>query len=100
MVEIRVKNGSDLVLDQATLFLPHVSLEFFDLGPGDESPYVEVDKAYRIASAAVVVGPDAATVHVIDYVGERPLKAGRYTFIFRVFEGEPLAMSLDLDRDS
>ena len=95
-----MKNGSDLVLDQATLFLPHVTLEYFDLEPGEESPYVEVDKAYRIASAAVVLGPDAAAVQVIDFVGEHPLKAGRYTFIFRVFEGNPLGMGLDFDRDS
>lgn len=34
----------------------------------------------------------------IDHVGETPLKAGRYTYIFRVFEGAPLSMGLDFEK--
>jgi len=99
-VEVRVRNGSDVVLDEATLYLPNGPLIHFDLGPGEESLYVEVHKAYHIASAEVVVGLDTARVQVIDYVGETPLKPGRYTYIFRVFEGLPLSMGLDFEKDS
>ncbi len=66
----------------------------------EESLYVEVTKAYRIASAQVVVGQDTARIQVIDYVGESPLESGRYTYIFRVFEGVPLSMGLDFEKDS
>jgi hypothetical protein len=89
-----------LILDEATLFLPNGPLIHFDLEPGEESLYVEVFKAYRIASAEVVVGQDTARVQVIDYVGESLLKPGRYTYIFRVVEGVPLSLGLDFEKDS
>ena len=99
-VEVRVRNGSGVVLDEATLFLPNGPLVHFDLDPGEESLYVEVSKAYRIASAEVVVGQDTARIQVIDYVGESELKPGRYTYIFQLLEGVPLGMALDFKKES
>ncbi len=99
-VEVRVRNGSDLNLDEAALFLPGVTLEFLDLEAGETTPYSEVQKAYDYASAQVVVGQDTARIQVIDYVGETPLKGGRYTYILRVFPGNPLTLGLDFEKDS
>jgi hypothetical protein len=99
-VEVRVRNGSDLTLDEATLFLPRGDLFFSDLSPGEASPYVDVPKAYRIASAEVVIGQDTARAQVIDYVGETPLKAGKYTYVFRVFEGSPSTLGVEFEKDS
>jgi len=99
-VEVRVRNGSALVYDEATLFLPEGPLILFDLEPGEESLYVEVTKAYRIASAEVVVGQDTARAQVIDYVGESLLKPGRYTYILRVFEGVPPSLGVDFEKSS
>ncbi len=99
-VEVRVRNGSSLVLDQATLVLPFSRLVHTDLDPGEESEYARVDRAYRIASAEVVVGQDTARIQVIDYVGEQPLRDGRYTYVFRVMPGSPLSLGLEFERDS
>lgn len=99
-VEVRVRNGSTLTYDEATLFLPDGPLIHFDLAPGEESLYVVVTKAYRIASAEVVVGQDTARAQIIDYVGESLLKPGRYTYILRVFEGDPPSLGMDFEKDS
>ena len=99
-VEVRVRNGSSLTFDEATLFLPRVSLSFSDLVPGEATPYSTVSKAYRIASAHVVMGQDTARLQVIDYVGEQPLDDGRYTYVLSFFEGNPESLVLELVEDS
>lgn len=97
-VEVRIRNGSSFHLDEATLLLPTVSLAFSDLQPGQETPYTQVAKAYRIASAEAVLGQDTARVQVIDYVGETPLGGGRYTYVFRVSAGDPPSLGLDFQK--
>ena len=99
-VEVRVRNGSARSFDEATLILPKGPLIHLDLEPGEETLYVAVSKAYRIASAEVVMGQDTARAQVIDYVGETPLKPGRYTYIFRVYEGVPPHLGLEFEKDS
>ena len=99
-VEVRVRNGSDRSFDDAALFLPKEILSYSDLGPGETSPYSVVAKSYRIASAEVVVGQDTSRAQVIDYVGESPLKPGRYTFVLRLFEGSPPGLGIDFQKDS
>jgi hypothetical protein len=98
-VEVRARNGSSVVIDEATLFLPRVSLVFSDLKPAEATPYTEVRKAYRKPSAQVVVGQDTSRIQVIDYVGEKPLEAGRHTYILSFFEGNPQRLRLDFERD-
>ena len=99
-VEIRVRNGSNLMVDEAVLYLPSQVLEYSNLDVGEATPYSQVQKAYYYASAQVVVGQDTARIQVIDYVGETPLKGGRYTYILRVFPGTPLTLGLDFEKDS
>lgn len=99
-VEVRVRNGSNLLVNEASVFLPGQTLEYSNLEAGEDTPYIEVGKAYDYASAQVVVGQDTARIQVIDYVGETPLKGGRYTYILRVFPGTPLTMGMDFEKDS
>lgn len=99
-VEVRVRNGSSRHLDGVALFLPAGTLTYSDLQPGEETSYSLVSKAYDYASAEVVIGQDTARIQVIDYVGETPLGGGRYTYILRVFEGQPFTISLDFEKDS
>lgn len=99
-VEVRVRNGSSLSMDEVSLFLPRGTLSYSELQPGEESSYSQVSKAYRIASAEVVIGSDTARIQVIDYVGEESLDPGRYTYILRVFRAQPLSLGLDFEKDS
>lgn len=99
-VEVRVRNGSSLTLDEATVFLFDGALTVTDFQPGAVSEYRVVDKAYDYTSALVVVGADSASLQVIDYVGETPLDGGRYTYVLRVFAESPLSIGMDFEKDS
>lgn len=99
-VKVRLRNGSNLVYDEAALLLPEVILRFSNLQPGEETSYQVVGKAYDYASAEVVVGADTARLQVIDYVGEKPLDGGRYTYILRFFPGAHPTLGMDFERGS
>ena len=96
-VQIRVENGSAAVFDEVTLFLPQVSLSYSNLQPGEVTPYTTVTEAYRIASVRVVMGQDTTRLQVIDYVGEKPLGSGYYTYVLSLFEGDPKSLIMDLE---
>ena len=98
-VEVRVRNGSDLTFDEGILYVQQDSIAFTSLGPGEETPYQEVSKAYGIATTQVVSGSDTARLQVIDFVGERPLGPGRYTFVLSYFEGSPTTLVQELEKD-
>ena len=99
-VEVRVRNGSAITLDEATVFLLDGPLTMTDFEPGTVSDYRTVDKAYDFASALVVLGSDSAALTVIDSVGEEPLDGGRYTYVLRVFAEAPLSIGMDFEKDS
>ena len=98
-VEVRVRNGSTLTLDKGALYVHRDSITFTSLGPGQATPYQEVEKAYQIASTWVVTGSDTARLQVIDFVGEEPLSPGRYTYVLAFFEGDPTNLTLQLTKD-
>ena len=99
VVEVRVRNSSTLTFDEGVLYTHRDSITFTSLGPGQETPYQEVERAYRIATTQVVTGSDTARLQVIDFVGEEPLKPGRYTYALSFFEGNPTSLTLDLKKD-
>ncbi|MBT8398282.1 MAG: hypothetical protein KJN92_15015 [Gemmatimonadetes bacterium] len=99
-VKVRVRNGSDQVLTDVSIFLPRNTLFFPELLPGEASAYAVVPKAYRIVTAEVVVGQDTARAQVIDYVGEDPLDPGRYTYVLRFFSGSPPSLGVDFEKES
>jgi len=98
-VEVRVMNGADVTLDEGVLYLPRDSIVFSGLGPGAFTDYREVEKAYRIASARVVSGTDTSGIQVVDYVGERPLEPGQYTYVLAFFQDDPALPTLELEKD-
>ena len=100
-VSIRVRNDSNLTFEGGILYLVGDSILFPGLGPGQTTPYREVEKAYRFATTQVVTGSgiDTARLQVIDFVGEQPLDEGRYTFSLFFFEGNPKTLSQDLEKD-
>jgi hypothetical protein len=79
-----MENASNVTLSQATLFASAGPQTFRDLAPGETTPYVEVSKAYRIATTEIIVGVDTLRLQVIDFVGEEPLQPGRYTYVLVV----------------
>lgn len=98
-VEIRVENGSDRPFDKGALYVPMDSIPFTSLGPGESTPYREVERAYRIVSVFLVVGTDTMGLQVIDFEGEKPLEEGRYTYRLSLFGEDPGSLTLELRKD-
>jgi hypothetical protein len=98
-VEVRVMNGSEVLLDEGILHLPGDSIVFSGLQPGLSTPYQEVAQAYRIATVQVVVAQDTARLQVIDYVGETRLSPGRYTYVLSFADNMTTHLALELVED-
>ena len=98
-VEVRLENISRTQVDEVMLYLPDTTLTFEDFSPDSPTPYLAVRKAYRMATVQAVVGPDTARLQVIDYVGEKPLNRGKYTYLLDVFPGPPFGITLDIQKD-
>ncbi len=84
-VLVRLENASAATFDRATLYTSEGPQTTLDVGPNQATPYVAVETAYRIATTEVVIGADTLRLQVIDFVGEEPLSAGRYTYVISVF---------------
>ena len=98
-VEIRVQNASTLTFEEGVLYSYWDSVIFQGLDPGQKTPYKEVRRAYRIATAQVVTGLDTARLQVIDYVGEKSLDGGKYTYLLSFFEGNSTSLTLELIKE-
>ncbi len=85
VVEVRLENGSSSTFIEATLYTSDGPITFGNVGPGTATPYIEVSSAYRIATTQVVIEEDTLRLQVIDFVGEEPLSAGRYTYVLNVY---------------
>jgi len=95
-VEVRVMNGSEVLLDEGILHLPGDSIVFNGLQPGQSTPYQEVARAYRIVMVRVVAAQDTARLQVIDCMGETPLSPGRYTYVLSFADNVTTHLTLEL----
>jgi len=98
-VEIRVVNEGSVAFDQLTIALPGYNETFGALPAGAATPYTSVETAYRYAFFEVRAAGVNLRLQPVDYVGEEPLKAGRYTYALKVEEaGSHLLFRLLTDR--
>ena len=101
-VEVRLRNASSFTFDEATLYSSEGELTYTDVGPGEATPYVEVETAYRIATTQVVIAADTFRLQVIDFVGEEPLDGGRYSYVISVltFGNQPTSVTQEIRKDN
>lgn len=84
-VEVRIENASTVTIDSVVVYPGGPdSLVATNLGVNARTPYRAIERAYRLATVEVRVGTGTARQQVIDYVGEKPLEGGRYTYRIRV----------------
>ncbi|MDH3292142.1 MAG: hypothetical protein OEO20_13690 [Gemmatimonadota bacterium] len=83
-VSVRLENASPASFAEATLYTSEGPQTSYDVGTGESTPYIAVATAYRIATTEVVIEDDTLRLQVIDFVGEEPLSAGRYTYVISV----------------
>jgi hypothetical protein len=78
--EVRVRNASEVPFENVFVSFPEQEESYGKLAAGEASAYRVVEKAYRYAYVQVHFDGDTATVQPIDYVGEKPLREGHYTY--------------------
>ena len=90
-VLLRVTNASDVDFESVFVSFPQGDAEFGSVAAGDVTAYQELPGAYHYGYVEVVADGDTLRIVPIDYVGEEPLRRGRYTFVLDI-EGQDLVL--------
>lgn len=79
-VMIRVANRSPVEISSVVVKFPSQTETYGHIAPGSATDYHKVNKAYSYAYIEAVVNEKQAVLQPIDYVGERLLSGGHYTY--------------------
>lgn len=91
---LRIENVSGVDFASVFISFPDAEAEYGALATGQRSRYKRVDGAYRYGYIEVKAAGDTYVLQPIDFVGETPLDAGRYTYQLDVVEGN-LTLNLE-----
>ena len=90
-VHVRVANESSFAFDAVDVVFPADSVDYGAVPSHGVSHYEQVSTAYRYAMIIVRVAGEEMRIQPFDYVGETPLRAGRYTYALNLsVEGQLL----------
>lgn len=78
--EIRLSNSSQQNFKNVIVDTGTGEVSFGDLDAGTNTAYKKFSKAYRYAFIKLQIDGQTYTLQPIDYVGESPLKDGRYAY--------------------
>jgi len=94
-IEIRVRNESALDFERVQVRFPETGeIDYGAVPRGGSSSFRDTALAYRYAPVVVKTRARQFVFQPIDYVGERTLDAGRYTYALGV-EGGVLTIKLE-----
>ena len=79
-VQIRIKNVSSFEYSDVRVNTNGGENNYGNINSNSYSEYESFDFAYRYAFVELKIGSDTFTIQPIDYVGEDPLKSGKYTY--------------------
>ena len=97
-VEIRVANQSARNFDRVLVAAGFEMQDHGAIPAGGASAYRAVERAYRYAYVEVHLGADRLVLQPIDFVGETPLRRGRYTYVLSLTPGDAsLVLKLEPD---
>jgi hypothetical protein len=82
--EIRISNQSKVPIQEVRVQFPSQTESYGTIPAKGVTDYRVVKKAYRYARIEAVVDGKRAILQPIDYVGEKELKAGKYTYILTI----------------
>ncbi|MEM1270521.1 MAG: hypothetical protein AAGI08_10785 [Bacteroidota bacterium] len=83
-VRLRIENASSLDFDSVSVGFTSDDVEYGAIEAGQTSGYREFDTAYRYGGVTVEAAGQRYDIVPFDFVGERPLEAGEYTFVLTV----------------
>lgn len=78
---VRIRNASTTGFDRVVVGFPEQQETYGALSAGSASAYRTVALAYRYAYVKVEANGEERVLQPIDYVGEEPLGAGRFTYV-------------------
>jgi hypothetical protein len=79
-IKIRIENSTEFEMEDIIVSFPKDEITYGDLAPGAQTEFIEIKKAYRYAYIESEINGGKAYLVPIDYVGEKPLESGRYTY--------------------
>lgn len=95
---VRISNRSSDDFERVTVTFPDGKKEYGALRHGASSDYQQVEKAYRYAAVQAVVKGESLTLQPQDFMGEKPLGPGRYTYALTA-DRTTRRLQLDLIQD-
>ena len=87
-VHVRLRNASTVGFDSVMVGFPKERINYGPLAAGATSSYREVEQAYGYAMVKAAAGDSGYLQMPIDYVGERLLSPGRYTYVLELANGD------------
>lgn len=95
-VELRIRNAADVDFDGIRVSLPDgVEVDYGPVPKGGLSPFHPVSRAYRYAGIRVQAAGRSYSLQPADYLGEKELPAGRYTYSVKLTGGQ-LTLELEM----
>lgn len=97
---VRVRNATPWTMTDVVVSPNGGEIRVDRLAPGEASPYVRRDGAYRYGYVRVLTdGGRERKIIPIDYVGESPLPEGRFTYVLEVSRFLPDSLNIALETD-
>jgi len=99
-VQLRIHNQSSHVFEEIYVGSSGDSQTYGPLMPGLVSEYKSFDLLYRYAYIRITTNSKEYILQPIDFVGETPLPAGRYTYALGIDDADyTYSVSLELQKD-
>ncbi len=86
-VRIRVHNASAIDFESTVVDFSRQTEQYGAVHAGETSDYRTVNTAYSYAYVEVLAGGNRHVMQPEDYVGEKPLKGGAYTYELSFYPG-------------
>ena len=86
-VQLRIKNTGTVDFTNVRVSFTGDALSFGEVAAGEASKYRTIEVAYRYGFIEVETQEKMYRLVPIDYVGERPLKKGNYTYALKIEDG-------------
>lgn len=97
---IRIHNNSGVTFTQLAVETPGSRHEFGELGPGAFTEYEDFGESYSYAYVSTVIDGQAYVLQPIDYTGEQPLGAGRFTYSITILDPQQRILGMTASADS